>query len=79
MPSSWFNDENATPRQSIHTSHVQRDTPVSRQVPWRSPLSSNDTSEDRLLSYLSFLHRPSATASTGEATQLGEYFPVSYP
>jgi hypothetical protein len=79
MPSPWFNDENATPRQSIPTSRVQRDTPISRQVPWRNSLPSNDTSEDHLLSYLSFLRRPSGTATTGEATQPGEYFPVSYP
>lgn len=72
MPSPWFNDENATPRQSIPTSRVQRDTSISRQVPWRNSLSSNDTSEDRLLSYLTSL-RPSGTATTGEATQPGEY------
>jgi hypothetical protein len=79
MPSPWLNDENATSRQSISTSRVQRDTSISRQVPWRNPLPSNDPSEDRLLSYLSFLHRPSGTATTGEATQPGEYyFPVSY-
>jgi hypothetical protein len=78
MPSPWFNDENATPRQSIPTSRVQRDTPVSRQVPWRNSLASNDTSEDRLLNYMPFLHRPSGTTTTGEVTQPGEYFPASY-
>lgn len=77
MPSPWFDDENATPRQSIPTSRVQRDTSTSHQVPWRNPLPSNDTSEDRLLSYLNFLHRP-GTATTGEATQSGECLPVSY-
>jgi hypothetical protein len=73
MPSPWFNEENATPRQSIPTSRVQRDTSVSRQVPWRTSLPSNDASEDRFLSYLSFLHRPAVTATTGEVTQPGEY------
>ncbi len=70
MPSPWFNEENGTPRQSIPPSR----TSITHQVPWRSPLPSNDTSEDRLLSYLSFLHRPSGTATAGEATQPGEYF-----
>lgn len=79
MPSPWFNDENATPRQSIPNSRTQRDASISRQLPWRNPLPPNDTSEDHLLNYLSFLRRPSGTAATVEATQPGEHFPVSYP
>jgi hypothetical protein len=81
MPSPWSNEENATPRHSIPTPRIPRDTSVSHQVPWRNSLPSNDTSEDRLLTYLSALHRPAVTAATGEVTQPGEDFrrlPVSY-
>jgi hypothetical protein len=75
MPSPWFNEGDATPRHSIPTSRIQRDASVSRQVPWRSSPPSNDTSEDRFLTYLTFLHQPAVAATTGEATQPGEYFP----
>jgi len=36
-PSRWLNEENAMP-----TSRIQRDTSISRQVPWRSSLPSNE-------------------------------------
>jgi hypothetical protein len=36
-PSRWLNEENAMP-----TSRVQRDASISRQVPWRSSLPSNE-------------------------------------
>lgn len=75
MPYPWFNEENATHRQSVPTSRVQRDTSVSRQVPWRSSVSSNDT-EDRYLNYLSLLHRPAVMGTASEATQPGEHFPI---
>ncbi|KAI9451338.1 hypothetical protein F5148DRAFT_551155 [Russula earlei] len=70
-PSPWFNEDNHTSRPSIPSSRVHREIPTSRQVPWRSSLPSNETSEDRFLTYLSFLQRPSVTASPGDVTQPG--------
>jgi len=41
-PSPWFSEENITPRLSMPTSRIQRDTSISRQVPWRRSLPSNE-------------------------------------
>ena len=71
-PSPWFNEGNPPSRLSVPSSRIQRDTSVSREVPWRSSLLSNDTSEEPFLNYLTPLHRPSVTAPPSEATQSGE-------
>jgi len=39
-PSRWSSEENAIP-----TSRIQRDTSISRQVPWRSSLPSNEATQ----------------------------------
>ena len=45
MPSPWFNEENVDPRLSVPGSRIQRDSSISRQVPWRTSLHSNETTE----------------------------------
>jgi hypothetical protein len=72
MPPHWLEEEIAYSRLSMPSSRIFRDTPISGQAPWRSSLPSNDTSEDRILAHLSFLHRPLAAIPSEDATQSGE-------
>ncbi|KAH8996685.1 hypothetical protein EDB92DRAFT_1517363 [Lactarius akahatsu] len=71
-PSSWIDEDNTPSRPLIPSSRIQRDVSISRPAPWRSPLPPNDTSEDRILTYLSLMHRVPSTVPPGEETQPGE-------
>ncbi|KAI9441384.1 hypothetical protein H4582DRAFT_1379110 [Lactarius indigo] len=68
-PSSWIDEDSTPSRPSIPSSRIQRDVSIPRPAPWRSPQPSNDTSEDRILTYLSLMHRIPSTVPLGEETQ----------
>jgi hypothetical protein len=71
-PSSWIDEDSTPSRPAIPSSRIPRDVSVPRPAPWRSSLPPNDTSEDRILTYLSLIHRVPSSVPPGEETQPGE-------
>ncbi|KAI9436934.1 hypothetical protein H4582DRAFT_366687 [Lactarius indigo] len=73
ISSSRIGEDSTPSRASIPSLRVQRDGPISRLPPWRSPLPPNDTSEDRIPTHLSPMRRGPPTVPPGEDVEPGEW------